>query len=515
MLGRYNESQLAILRSTIHRYRQIMKGGRFFKAATEVGYPVTTQVDAADHGRFSGEFAPLVPESLDKTWDALNATRRHPVLSGLIKAKPVMSTQHQANVVKQYGYQTMNPFVAEGKVPGTSKSKIDRLTTDIKYLAVRREITQQAMTVGILGGINGSTPMVARDGLAFETAQGLRELALKYEEFLFRGDSSIYGLEFDGIRALILAAATAGKQWHDLRGEPLTLERLVMDIARLQEERDVFATTDTILVPYKVWATLSNAAAPYGRMDIGTTGNSLYYNRNKLYIRTPQEQELVIKGAPLMDERPDIVAGEGTTPTGGETTLTPTAASGADASSKFGADDAGDYYYRIQAYYEKASATACASIGPVTVAEGDIVTLDFDGANLAAGNDKTLSGADDVADLISSAVENKLIYYKVYRTEVDGDSGTESFVFRASVNNDGADSGTLLTDTNLYLPNTGSTYALQTDMAALYEARLLGTVRIPLAPIEMTQPFAIARFSSLFMKMPTRQMVYTNVALSL
>ena len=68
-----------------------------------------------------------------------------------------------------------------------------------------RDITQQAMASYILGGLNpGGSRMVSRSGLAFETSAAIRSLAKKHEESLFRADSSVYSMEFDGIRAQIM-----------------------------------------------------------------------------------------------------------------------------------------------------------------------------------------------------------------------------------------------------------------------------------------------------------------------
>lgn len=514
-----SDAQVQILRQAVLRTKKLMKGG-VYKAVT-VGYPIEAQVDAGAGGAFSSTdtavFAPLVRQSLDDTWSIQNATRKHIVLSNLIKFKQVKSTQHEAAVILTYGQNDINPFVSEGKVPAVERSEIVRKTVKIKYMAVKREITQQAMAVNTIGGINPASPMMVRNdgpnGLALETAQGLRSLAFRYEENLFRGDANIYEPEFTGLRAQILAEGHAGIQVHDLRGQALTMERMVEDIARISEQRDVYASPDTILVPYRVWATLSNAAAPAGRVDWAGSSSKLFYNRGELALRTPSNDVITIKGAPLMDEDSEISDRAGvypvtvTVPVSGVNTVVPTDATSDTAteggSSYFSADDFGEYFYRAKAFYAKGSGNAndVGVVGPASVGGvDDVITLDFD--------DAAFTNADEVGD-------NPLIYYKIYRTDVDGDAGTEKFIARIAPNTDGASGGTLFIDRNQDLPGTGSSYTLQTDAECMYEARLLGTVRFPLAPLEMTQPFVLARFSGLFVKMPKRQMYYRNVALTL
>lgn len=456
------------------------------------------QVGAIQHGvPFTGEFAPLVAQSIDKTWTSETFDDSDLVLMNRLKEVDVMSPLHEVVTVREYGQeQVLEGFFAEGGVTEQEVSDLARKIAEVKYLGVQRSLTDVGAMTGIIGG-----GMVSRKGLEHETKMGIQSLKGRYETALFHADSNLSALHFDGLNTQIRADAPADNV-RDLRGAPIQIEDFINQIYGAYDEPN-YAKVDLILVPGSILGAMITEATSHARHDPMRLGGDrrLIYNAGGLAIVGPNGQMIEIKAAPKMNQRRapfwDAATGGVTDATSAPPVLGVGGAvpvAGADPSSQFVAADAGAYQYVIMAVGDR-GARQIASIGPVNVSAGDIVTWTLD---------------DDSAPL---AGIGGLRYYVVYRSPVGGAVGTESFMWRYTRGAVGVD--TVFVDDNAHLPSTSTLLALTTKPESIYIAKLLGTIRRPLAETATSKPFKIMKFCSPHVTHPRKQLLWDNAALTI
>ena len=181
-------------------------------AKANVGYP-GSGVDR-DVG-FSGDIAPLVPQSIQNTMDSATFTMQHIVFWKNLPKVPVSSTIHESNVIKEHGAMDMDPFIAEGAGGTVSEASYERQIVKIKYLAEKIELSDVATMVGITG--------VDKSALAQRTLDGTQALIGKVERNLFHANSDMNALHFDGLyKQLTSITHTASKRLLQLRTTPTT-----------------------------------------------------------------------------------------------------------------------------------------------------------------------------------------------------------------------------------------------------------------------------------------------------
>jgi hypothetical protein len=455
------------------------------------------QVGQIQHGvPFAGEFAPLVAQSIDKTWTSETFDDTDLVLTNLIQEVDVMSPLHEVVTVREYGQEpVIEGFFAEGGVTEQEIADLARKIAEVKYIGVQRSLTDVGAMTGIIGG-----GMVSRKGLEHETKMGIMSLKGRYETALFHADSDLSPLHFDGLYKQISDQSPA-ENIQDLRGQPIGIEDFINEVYGAFDEPN-YAKVDCILVPGSVLGAMITEATSHGRHDqMQFRGDKrLIYNAGGLSIVGPSGQLIDVKAAPKMNQRrlpwypaaaggvtnaanaPPVLGGGGAVPVVGP-----------DASSVFTAADAGAYQYVLLAVGDR-GARQLASIGPVNVGAGDIVTWTLD---------------DDAA---GTEGIGSLRYYVVYRSPVGGAVGTETFMWRFPR---GVAADTVFVDTNAWLPSTSSLFALTTKPESMYVAKLLGTIRRPLAETATSKPFMIMKFASLHVTHPRKQLMWRNAALSI
>lgn len=458
------------------------------KSAGAVGYP--TQGQAA-----SGEFAPLVPQSIQSTIDSATATMRHIVMTPMLPVVEAGSPLHESVVIDEHGSMHLSPFVAEGKAGTRSKSALRRQVVEVKYLAERREITDQATLSNIIAGGNG---MVSKSGLMFETERALHALAIKKERNIFWADSDVDSLAFDGLYKQILAGAPNNVE--DMRGAAVDPQKLTQVLQSLVGSPN-YAFADTIVCDPLYYGVLQAIAQSYGRfaMPEAKGGANLTFGAEGLYIQGAGGPVKVVQ-APLMaqEQQPAGSAQGDAPPTFTVSNLVSSVLTAAsDASSLFTTSDAGDYRYKIEAVGDGGVAATYTHGSAVTVAPGDRVKFDFDDAAKATAGD------------------NSIRFYRVYRSTKNGAADTCRLMWTFARNTSGASSGTLFYDTNRYIPRTAPIFILSMTPQVMYWLRFLDTSRIPLAKIELTQPFTCIDFGTPYIKTPKKCAILDNVATSI
>ena len=465
----------------------------------------------------TGDFAPLIPQSIQSTLDTATYSEDAVKLWKKISKVNVTSTLHESAVVSAYGNMDLDPWISEGQVGPTSDGTYERKVVKIKFMAERREITDVATMVGVIG-YSG----VSRQGLAQQTVDGTRSMMGKLERGLFLGDSDVTPLAFDGMYKQIVNTSYANATgnsgattvasafsngltpgYTDAAGASITPQDLIEKLYQTAAAPN-FGMVNTAYVDPRVYSGLVNIATAYGRFDNNASGGgNLVFGTEGLKIAGPGGL-VSIESAPLMlpNQDPTSAAassGENPPNAGAAVALnggSPSAA--AVASSKFLAADAGDYIYQIVGVGD-GGITKSLTTSAVTVAAGDSVTISI--------ND------DGIARSPATSDGTGLRYYRVYRSSKNGAAGTCKYMWTYPAFGSAED--TQILDDNLHIPNTSPVFLLQMDPGVMYWAQLLDFIRRPLAQTKTTVPFLLMLFGAPHVKVPTKCHVIDNVSLTL
>nr|CAB4128683.1 hypothetical protein UFOVP114_58 [uncultured Caudovirales phage] len=452
--------------------------GNLSKAGS-IGYQVPAQISSGSN------LSALVPQSIDPLLSVATFTMQELALWPMLAKRGVGQTVHEFNVVHEHGLD-LDPFIAEGGAGTLNASNYERLSVRIKYLAERREVTDVATMVGLIGDNSNA--------IAEETERGTLRLLGKLERMLFFADSSLSALHFDGVFAQILARAP--KNISDLGGKPVSPQYLQAVLGHMCGA-PLYSRPDVIMVESRVHADLISQTVAYGRHDqvkVGETG--LTFGTNELFIMGPYGK-VPIKMAPFLftaEPAPDA-ASSSTAPTapslsgGSPSTAT-------DGASKFTGLDAGDYIYKFIGIGDKGYSDPIVT-DPVAIESGDKVTIEIaDGAK--TGDGQTSGG---------------IRYYKVYRSAKNGSADTCVFLCSLALNTDGSPH-TRFYDLNKVIPGTSKILILQNSPDVIQFVKLLDFMRRPLAENETKKPFLLMLFGALAVKLPSKCWVIDNVGVN-
>lgn len=462
------------------------------KAATgDIGY----QGVASTSGEGIGGLSALVPQSIEGTLASATYTMKELALWPAIPKRAVAQTVHEFSVINDHGLD-MDPFISEGAGGANNKSSYTRKFIKIKYLAERREVTDVATMVGLIG--NNS------NALAEETERGTLRLMQKVENELWHGDeANTATTHFDGVIKQITTDAPDNVT--DLRGKPIT-PNLLQEILGDLYAAPKFGRPDKIWIEPRVHADLIKQSVVYGRHDqLQSSDGSLTFGHRNLNIMAPYG-EVPLAPAPFLFEAH-------TPPNGGEShagdasaagtapaTPTITASTNAsNASSLFTAADVGFYGYKFVRYNTSGFSAAGKTIssGTATIDHGQV-------ANSGESVSITTSAADDWN------------YMKVYRsakaaTEAAVDMDTCKFIGQIKR----ADGNAIaFIDHNDSIPGTSKIVLMQMVPEIVEFARLLDFLRRPLAEVATTKPFLLMLMGSPIVKVATKCAVISNVGLS-
>lgn len=475
-IARLNEALRANRRRALDAM-QLQKGG--------IGYQTPSTPS-------SEEFSALVPQSIEEEYSIATATQEDLVFAKDVPKIMVGQNVHQWNSLT--AYQAGGPgalgFAAEGGLPSESSSIFAQGSVTVKYLLNYRTVTQQAMTVGLLGP--------QRQALAAQMDLAAKALAIQDEWAMLHADSAVVPLAYNGIVTQLRNYNKGSNNWGtnvtDNRGAVTTLAQLSNTIGRLQST-DAFAKPNVVYVDPASFTPLATEAGEFARYmaDRGDTSFAQGVAPDRFFFMGPRGK-VMVKACPFLD--PSIWA-QPTAAVGASPPSKPTAAVGAspNAASLFGAGDVGTYRYSliaITASGQQSVPTEDADIAAVAVAAGDSV-------NIA------------ISDAAAKAASDPVVGYILYRGALDGAFSTIKEIARVPVNADGAGGTTLLIDLNVNLYNTGKILLTRQDPKELCYHQLLDTTYIPLARINLADRFALLRFGTPTLKLPQRSWLIENV----
>lgn len=324
--------------------------------------------------------------------------------------------------------------------------------------------------------------------IAQETINGTMHLLRILERGLFYARSDLSTLQFDGFEKLLEDDAPAANII-DLRGKPFSEDVLIDGALTIQDAPNYGTPTHLHLNP-KTKADLVKTFFPKERYDLfqktdsGMVGLDIQgFTSPAGDVRFEPNVFITDGGAPGATAVGDAAKRPGT-PTISSAPTTPV-----DATAQFGADDAGDYFYVIQAINRFGRSVAVDVVsGPtaVTVAAGDRTTFGV-----------TPGGSTGVD------------WYEVYRTKKDGASGTERLILRIP-NGAGAGEETI-DDFNAKLPGTTSAFLFQQNLESLSFKQLAPMVKIPLATIDSSIRWMMLIYGVPTLYTPGKNVLFQNV----
>lgn len=448
------------------------------RKASTAGY----QTAAGTSGGDAGTMSPLVPQSIESVLSSATFTMEHLSLWKRIPKRDVTQTLHEYAVLQEHGAD-LDPFFAEGSVPGTNRSEYERKSVRIKYLAERREVTDVASMVGLIG--------VNKGALAEATQKGTERLLQRTERAIFHADSDINPLAFDGIFKQIEDNAPSNVT--DLAGAAPTPDLLMEMLGELYAAPQ-YGTADTIYVEPRIHAELIRQAQAHGRHDqLSIQDNTkLTYGAKEICVMSPYGA-VPIRSAPFLYNKwpvPKTVDKTAIRSTGVGDVIPDTPslsvgiAAAVDAASLFVAADAGDYIYWVEAVGTK-GVSAIFETAAVTVAAGEQVTFTIDGAGLT----------------------NAPAYYRIFRSLKDGTFSDAQLMTEVTY---GGAGGSAVVDNNADKPGTSKILAVKHSPDILEWVKLLDFLRRPLAEVETTKPFLLMLFGTPIVKVPTKTWVLKN-----
>lgn len=454
--------------------------GNFSKAGS-VGYQTPAGLSGTTN------LSALVPQSIESQLAIATFTTEQLVFWPALPKRPVANTLHEYNIVKEHGLD-LDPFMAEGAAGTVNSSEYERAAVRIKYLAERREVTDVATMVGLIGDNTNA--------IAEETERGTLRLMGKLEKMLFFADSSLSSLHFDGVFKQVESKAAGNVT--DLEGKDVT-PQLLQGILGQMCGAPLFGRPDCIYVESRVHASLIAQTVAFGRHDqvkAGETG--ITFGTNELFIMGPYGK-VPIKMAPFLytAEKAPSAASSATAPVAPVISVGTPPVTPADAASKFKVADAGDYIYKFVGFGDAGYCTPIVS-DPISVLAGDKVVIEIHDAAKTVDGDNKISAAG-------------VRYYKVYRSDKDGDESTCKFLKDLTCNELGTASDTQFTDKNLDKPNTSKILITQHTPDVIQFVRLLDFLRRPLAEVATKKPFLLMLFGALIVKVPTKCWVVKNV----
>lgn len=433
--------------------------------------------------------SPLVPQSIEASLASATYGMSELSLWPMIPKTSVANTLHEYVVVNEHG-QDLDPFIGEGGGGesdfATNESSYERKSVRIKYMAERRQISDVASLVGLVGD--------NRQAIAEETMRGTLNLMRKVERQLWYGREDLNSKGFDGIIKQI--SDNAPNNVYDLDGKtptPLLLQEALGEVYSAPN----YGRPDCIYVEPRMHSELIKQSVEGGRHDQFAVRESrgLTFGSKDLFIMAPYG-EVPVKAAPFLHFASRMPAsGFGNAarrPAAPVFSSQPAAA--ASASSKFVAADQGAYSYRIIAVNDNGFTDPVAAVS-VSVATGESVSME-------------LQAASDT------------LYYRVYRSSADGGDASMRLIkeIPAARNLAGAAIATTIVDNNDGAD--GQKYDCspivfaQHDPNVMQFVRLLDFIRRPLAETASVKPFLLMLFGSPVVKVPSKMFLMNNAGVN-
>lgn len=377
--------------------------------------PDMTNLDELTDGRA------ITVENVDPVLKSTAENKRELRFYNLIRTKPIYTVLDQWMAETDHGSNTSGrsygKFRNEAQFPTTSDTTLERKVDSSKFIRDRRDLNQ---VMGI------SQTYVDKHNIINNSA-AVTVLTASEVATMF-GNSAVVPTEFDGffikcinaynngfINAIVDCRATGGDS--NSQGSQITEPQLDTGSRNINNN---YGAASHMVMPNIIKSDI-DAILPVGRrtmlpqaqgkvadLMLGLPADGM--NSSFAYGGWPDTMNPHFKFIPSVEkffpsgESPDIVAPTADYPSTAEAPTAPSVVTGvpsADASSKFGAGDAGDYFYRVSAVNADGRSASTAIGSAVTVVAGEIVTLTVTVADSSITGlivYRSVKGATDASD---------------------------------------------------------------------------------------------------------------------
>ena len=436
-----------------------------------VGY----QTPLVPHGgaQIADNLSPLVPQQLANTLSIATSSMADLKLWPMLSKVQATNTVVEYNRVLKHGAE-LSPFIAEGGNAGLNRGQYEKVATQIRYLAERREITDVASFVSLSGP--------DKNAMAEETKRGTESLLRRLEKELFHGDASVNSKAWDGI----IKQVETGGNVADLRGKAVDALYLSEVLGALYSA-PFYGMVSHILVTPRVLSELIKQTVHHGRHDqIQMNGSNLTFGSMSISITGPYGP-VKVEACPFLERHDRIAPALGSSSVFDGTVTAPTIGAGPnnaqDASSKFVAGDVGSYIYRV------------VPVGPSGVGE----PVDSNAVNLIAGDIVTMTIAQTNAEQVD--------FYRVYRSAIGATTGDGALLVSEVAN---AGANTAFVDTNADIAGTSPILLINNAPDYMCYYQMLSLIRRPLAQVNTTHPFLLMMFGAPAVKLPSKMFLIKN-----
>ena len=414
-----------------------------------------------------GSLSALVPQSIEGMLSVATHTMDEIKLWKNIPKVSVNNTLHEYVRVDEHGLD-LDPFIAEGGGGSdfaTGQGNYSRESVKIKYMAERRQISDVASMVGMIGD--------SRNALAEETERGTLSLMRKVEQQLWHGNESLNSNGFDGIIKQIKDNGNS----LDLKGSvpsPLLLQEVLGEVYASPN----YGRPDTIYVEPRIHSELIRQSVENGRHDmfVRNPAQGITFGQQDIYISAPYGK-VKVESAPFLHTASNFPS--------------------ADIGDVSGITISTDF-----AVAGHANATTSLDAGVYKVA---VVAVGTKGAKRSAVQTVTLGNNEDIEIDLSSVANpgSGINYYRIYRGTKDGAESTMKKI--AEVAYVSGALKTFLTSDQAY--NSSPIVFAQHTPDALQFVRLMDLIRRPLAETSTVKPFLLMLFGSPLVKLPKKMFV--------
>jgi hypothetical protein len=448
--------------------------------ALQAGSDINAPASAA------GEGFPLRVEDLSKVLFTTTYQAKQIRFWKTLFKDPAYNTVTEFNRLNEYGSGDA-AYMAEGDLPEEDDSTYERAYTQIKFLGTTRRVTH---VMSLLRTAHG--PAIAR-----ETVNGTLWLLKQLERGLFNGDSSLVGVQFDGLEKLLVDAWATGRSEDDqslgyedtvnvidMRGASLSEDHVTDMVERLVAEPN-YGDPSHLWAPTGPIKDLSKIMYPKERYDLpapsgGVAGIAIKAISNPFGDPIKLEPDIFIPDS----VRPTAAGvGKAARRPGLPTVGAPTSPVYAGANQTFfAAADAGTYIYQV---------VACSRYGK----SAPVITA---GIAVAALDQVSIGVTDNGPDTS---------YYELYRSDLGGAATTCRLISR----HPRSGPTQTLVDLNRFLPDTSKAYMLTQSPDILRWKQLAPFSKIPLATIDSSIRWMMLMYGALQVQQPRKCGLYINI----
>ncbi len=364
----------------------------------------------------------------------------------------------------------------------------------VKYLMTQRQVS-----------LVQTLQRAIADSEAIEYENGALQLLSDAEYLMFEGDSSVVPSEYDGIYAQIVSGVATGQvdggNVIDMQASPMnSIQPMNLASAQIRRYGNFGVATDAFF-NQDVQADFDNGLDPAFRVPLTSVAdNGTKLGAPVVGIRTSggpiaTNEDVFIRNGdmkqPFEIQYPTVAPGN--------SALQPTAVTGtpaSNASSMFGAAQAGNYYYYVTGMNSAGQSAGLVS-AQVAVAAGQAVTITITRS----------AGAQETGYVIS---RSRLNGGNSVAGSVPGDGSDFREMLRVPVGG----ATTTYVDQNRDIPGTTKAFVLnmQSGMHAITWRQLLPMIKFPLYPtVSAVIPWAQLLFGYLRISKRKQHVVFKNI----